>query len=110
METPFREFFAQGLADGGLRVVRFEFPYMAQRRRGGPKCPPDREDVLRKAWFEVIGRFREARLVIGGKSLGGRIASTIADETKVAGLVCLGLRSFSCASKPRKPFPINQRS
>ena len=48
MDTPFMEFFAQRLAEGGLRVVRFEFPYMAQRRLGGPKRPPDREDVLRQ--------------------------------------------------------------
>ena len=66
------EFFAQQLAEGGLRVVRFEFPYMAQRRLGGPKRPPDREDVLRQTWLEVISQLRKTRLVIGGKSLGGR--------------------------------------
>ncbi|MGA2257280.1 MAG: alpha/beta fold hydrolase [Thermoguttaceae bacterium] len=90
MDTSFMEFFAQGLAAGGLRVVRFEFPYMAQRRLGGSKRPPDREDVLRQVWLDVIRRSRETRLVIGGKSLGGRIASLIADEAQVAGLVCLG--------------------
>ena len=52
MDTPFLEFFAQGLAKGELRVVRFEFPYTAQRRRGGSKRPPDREDVLhRPGWI-----------------------------------------------------------
>ena len=99
METPFMDFFAQGLAGGGLRVVRFEFPYMAQRRRGGSKRPPDREDVLRKAWLDVIGQFRRTRLVIGGKSMGGRIASMIADEAGVAGLVCLGY-PFHPVGKP----------
>jgi len=63
---------------------------MAQRRLGGSKRPPDREDVLRQTWLEVIGQLRKTRLVIGGKSLGGRIASLIADEAQVAGLVCLG--------------------
>jgi predicted alpha/beta-hydrolase family hydrolase len=99
MDTPFLEFFAKGLADGGLRVVRFEFPYMAQRRLGGPKRPPDREEVLREAWLEVIGQHRGTRLVIGGKSMGGRIASMIADEAKVAGLVCLGY-PFHPVGKP----------
>jgi predicted alpha/beta-hydrolase family hydrolase len=54
MDTSFMDLFAQGSADGGLRVVRFEFPYMAQRRRGGSKRPPDREDVLCEAWLEII--------------------------------------------------------
>ncbi len=99
MYTPFMDFFAQGLADGGLRVVRFEFPYMAQRRRGGSKRPPDREDVLREAWLEVIDQLRKTRLVIGGKSLGGRIASMISDEAEVAGLVCLGY-PFHPVGKP----------
>jgi hypothetical protein len=99
MDTPFMEFFAQQLAEGGLRVVRFEFPYMAQRRLGGPKRPPDREDVLRQTWLEVIRRFRGNRLVIGGKSLGGRISSLIADEAQVAGLVCLGY-PFHPVGKP----------
>ncbi len=99
MDTPFLEFFAKGLADGGLRVVRFEFPYMAQRRLGGRKRPPDREDVLREAWLEVIDQLWETRLVIGGKSLGGRIASMIGDEAEVAGLVCLGY-PFHPVGKP----------
>jgi len=99
MDTPFMEFFAQGLADGGLRVVRFEFPYMAQRRLGGPKRPPDREEVLRQAWLEVIGQYRVPRLLIGGKSMGGRIASMIADAAEVAGLVCLGY-PFHPVGKP----------
>ena len=99
METSFMEFFAQGLAAGGLRVVRFEFPYMAQRRLGGPKRPPDRENVLRQTWLQVIGQLRKTRLVIGGKSLGGRIASMIVDEVQAAGLVCLGY-PFHPVGKP----------
>jgi len=90
MDSFFMQFFAHGLAEGKLRVVRFEFPYMAQRRLGGPRRPPDREDVLRQAWLDVILGFHGQRLVIGGKSLGGRIASMIADEAQAAGLVCLG--------------------
>jgi predicted alpha/beta-hydrolase family hydrolase len=99
MDTPFMEFFAEGLAKLGVRVVRFEFRYMAQRRTGGTKRPPDRENVLRETWLEVIDKVRTSRLVIGGKSMGGRIASLLADETEAAGLVCLGY-PFHPTGKP----------
>jgi predicted alpha/beta-hydrolase family hydrolase len=90
MDSPFMNTLAAGLAARGIRVVRFEFPYMHARREG-QRRPPDREPVLRKAWHQVIGELGGgAHLVIGGKSLGGRIASYVADEARVAGLVCLG--------------------
>ncbi|HEV7516120.1 MAG TPA: alpha/beta fold hydrolase [Thermoanaerobaculia bacterium] len=90
MDSPFMNTMAAGLAARGIRVVRFEFPYMHARREG-QRRPPDREPVLRKAWHQVIGDLGGASgLVIGGKSLGGRIASYVADEARVKGLVCLG--------------------
>jgi predicted alpha/beta-hydrolase family hydrolase len=90
MDTPFMNFFATGLADRGIRVVRFEFPYMASKRITGKSKPPDREPVLRETWLAVIEKLGHEGLVIGGKSMGGRIASLVADEAGVAGLVCLG--------------------
>ena len=91
MDSPFLNEFAAGLAAEGLRVARFEFPYMRARRSGGKSGAPDREPVLRGAWHDAIGTLGGGRnLVIGGKSLGGRIASMVADEESVAGLVCLG--------------------
>lgn len=90
MDTPFIAAFAEGLAARGVRVIRFEFPYMAERRRTGRKRPPDREPVLRQTWLDIIVSLGPERLVVGGKSMGGRIASLIANETGVAGLVCLG--------------------
>jgi predicted alpha/beta-hydrolase family hydrolase len=91
MDSPFMERIARGLARGGLRVVRFEFPYMARRRRGGRGGPPDPGPVLAERWRAVVREVGPARdLVIGGKSLGGRIASLVADELGVRGLVCLG--------------------
>jgi uncharacterized protein len=81
---------AAGLAARGLKVVRFEFPYMHARREG-QRRPPDREPVLRQTWLEVIERLGGGpRLVIGGKSMGGRMASYVADEAGARGLVCLG--------------------
>ena len=90
MDTDFMNAFAQGLGNRGLRVVRFEFPYMAGRRETGKGRPPDREPVLREMWHRVIESVKSKHLFIGGKSMGGRIASLIADEAEVAGLVCLG--------------------
>jgi predicted alpha/beta-hydrolase family hydrolase len=91
MDSPFMEEMARGVAGRGIRVVRFEFPYMAQRRDGGAKKPPNAARVLEQCWREVleITGARE-RTVIGGKSMGGRIASQIADEAEVLGLCCLG--------------------
>ena len=90
MDSPFMAAFAAGLAAEGIRVARFEFPYMAARRRDGRKRPPDREAVLLDTWRQLIARLGPEDLAIGGKSMGGRMASLVADETAVQGLVCLG--------------------
>ena len=90
MDSPFMAAFAEGLAERGYRVARLEFPYMAERRRSGRKRPPDRAEVLLDCWRSVVADLGARNLIIGGKSLGGRIASMIADETGVRGLVCLG--------------------
>lgn len=90
MDDPFLAAIAAGLAARGLRVARFEFPYMAARRSGARKGP-DRTPVLLDAWRAAIATLGGARdLVIGGKSLGGRMASMLADEVGARGLVCLG--------------------
>ncbi len=90
MDSPFMDRIAEGVAAAGWRVVRFEFPYMAARRATGAKRPPDRAPVLLDAWRSVIAGLGADTLVIGGKSLGGRMASLVADEARVRGLVCLG--------------------
>jgi predicted alpha/beta-hydrolase family hydrolase len=91
MDSPFMNTIAQAIAGDDVRVVRFEFPYMAARRAGGKRGAPDREPILLGSWRSVIAQLGDpSRLVIGGKSMGGRIASMVADEAGVAGLVCLG--------------------
>lgn len=100
MESPFLNHFAGALAEHGLRVARFEFPYM-DARRIGKKGPPNREPVLREAWHSVISSLGREGLFIGGKSMGGRIASLVADEAKVAGLICLGY-PFHPVGQPTK--------
>ena len=91
MDSPFMNTIAAGLAGAGLRVARFEFPYMRARREAGKRGAPDREPVLLDAWRAAIAKLGGGEwLIIGGKSMGGRIASMVADETQVRGLVCLG--------------------
>ena len=90
MDTPFMSYFAKGLADQGFGVVRFEFPYMAVRRKTGKKKPPDREPVLLESFRQAVRGEGTGRVFLGGKSMGGRMASMVADELAVAGLVCFG--------------------
>jgi len=103
MDSPFMNFFAEGLAMRVYRVARFEFPYMAARRETGKKKPPDRTPVLLETWRTVIDKIGADKLVIGGKSMGGRIASMIADEASVRGLLCLSYPFYGAgrAAKPR---------
>ena len=99
MDTSFMNAFAKGIAQASFRVARFEFPYMAARRESGRRGPPDREPVLRATWLKVVELLGAKRLIIGGKSMGGWIASMIAEEAGVAGLVCLGY-PFHPVGKP----------
>ena len=103
MDSEFMNVFANGLAQQGYRCVRFEFPYMAERRATGKKRPPDRQPKLLETWKTVIDHFGAESLVIGGKSMGGRMATMIADETNVRGVLALGYPFYGAgrADKPR---------
>src|SRR5256714_7434008 len=91
MDTPFLDEVARGVAAHRIRVVRFEFPYMAARRTTGKRGAPDRQPVLLQTWRDVVAELGGGeRLVIGGKSMGGRMATMVADELRVRGVVCLG--------------------
>lgn len=90
MDSPFMNEVAAALAGQGIRVIRFEFLYMAARRAGARK-PPDREAVLLDTWRTMIAAHRgEGPVFIGGKSMGGRMATMIADESKIDGVLCFG--------------------
>lgn len=101
MDSDFMNVIAAGLADQGLRVARFEFLYMIKRRDDGKRRPPDRAPVLLQSYLDVAAELGPENLIIGGKSMGGRIASMVADEAGVAGLVCLGY-PFHPPGKPDK--------
>ncbi len=83
---------SRAIARHGVTVVTFDFLYTHARRR-----VPDRNDVLERTWRAVLETARAradlpARLFIGGKSMGGRIATQVAasPEVEVQGLVLLG--------------------
>jgi uncharacterized protein len=100
MDSPFMETIAEGVGAAGWRVARFEFPYMNRRRESGKGGAPDPGPVLMKSWLDTIERLGgPGDLVIGGKSMGGRIASMVADDAGVRGLVCLGY-PFHPSGKP----------
>src|SRR5579863_6088785 len=102
MDSPFMQRVAEGVAASGVRVIRFEFPYMQQRRETGRRGAPDQQRHLMQSFRDAIDEVGGAgRLVIGGKSLRGRIASMVADEAGVLGLVCLGY-PFHPPGRPEK--------
>ena len=101
MDTPFMNTFARAVADKGIRVVRFEFPYMRARREGKRTGAPDRQPVLLDSWRETVREVATPNLFVGGKSLGGRMASMVADEIGARGLVCLGY-PFHPPGKPER--------
>jgi predicted alpha/beta-hydrolase family hydrolase len=96
--SPFMVKFATALASRGIETITFNFAYTEIGRR-----VPDRNDRLEAVWRRMIAAYRDGeigararRLAIGGKSMGGRIASQVAagkDEGAgdgIAGLVFLG--------------------
>jgi predicted alpha/beta-hydrolase family hydrolase len=105
MATPFMETIAKGVINAGVRVVRFHFPYMEDMLRSGIHKSPDGGKILRQSFSDVITHCVEhegvpyKNIVIGGKAMGGRVASMIADEHQVAGVICLGYPFHP----PRKP-------
>jgi predicted alpha/beta-hydrolase family hydrolase len=102
MDSPFMNTIAEHVAGAGIEVIRFEFEYMAKRREDGTRRGPDRAPKLIARFYEVLGLVGPpGEVVIGGKSMGGRIASMIADDVGAAGVVCLGY-PFHPPGKPER--------
>ncbi|MCW8876681.1 MAG: dienelactone hydrolase family protein [Kangiellaceae bacterium] len=88
----------------GIEVIRFNFPYMIKRQADGKRRPPDRQPKLIEAFEAQINEIPEERLlVIGGKSMGGRMASLLADSSdlvnRVPAVICMGF-PFHPPGKP----------
>jgi predicted alpha/beta-hydrolase family hydrolase len=99
MDSPFMDYFSTGLGKRAFRVVRFEYPYMASKRVTGKQKPPSREPVFRETCLKFIEKPGRVGLVIGGKSMGGRIASLVADEAGVAGWCAWAIPSIRSGSQ-----------
>jgi len=96
----------KALANAGLRIARFEFAYMASRRTtAGRKPPPRAEKVMTEYVAAVDALKATGPLIIGGKSMGGRVASMVCDDLfakgRIAGLLCLGY-PFHPVGKPEQ--------
>ncbi|MEO3480188.1 alpha/beta family hydrolase [Phaeobacter sp. CAU 1743] len=104
MDTPWMDTVAEGLDAQGFRVARFEFSYMSARRTGGSKRPPAKADTYAPEFLAAIDALGcDGPLIIGGKSMGGRVASLIAqdlyDAGRIKGMLCLGFPFHP----PKKP-------
>ena len=106
LTSDFMQQVSEGLAAKGIRVARFNFNYMQQRIETGSRRPPERAPHLMKQFIDVIQSLDQP-MVIGGKSMGGRMASLVAAESdieniqKVKGVACLGY-PFHPQGQPEK--------
>lgn len=95
-DSTFMEELSAALEREGIGTIRFEFPYMQKRRQDGKKRPPDREPVLLEYFSGVIDRVRAelgsgSLILVGGKSMGGRMASILASRRDdIDGVICFG--------------------
>lgn len=101
-DSEFMQDMAKALAAEGIEVLRFDFPYMQTMAETGKRRPPDRAPVLEEAYRKVIeGIDTDLPLFIGGKSMGGRMATHVMGHTAVSGAVVLGY-PFHPPGKPEK--------
>jgi uncharacterized protein len=96
----------KALAGAGLRIARFEFGYMASRRTAAGRKPPPRAEKVISEYVAAVDALKaKGPLIIGGKSMGGRVASMVCDDLfakgRVAGLLCLGY-PFHPVGKPEQ--------
>lgn len=95
-DSSYMEELSSALGREGIGTVRFEFPYMQKRRLDGKKRPPDREPVLLEHFSRVVDEVRAqlgagCKVLVGGKSMGGRMASILASQREgIDGVACFG--------------------
>ncbi len=79
MDSEWMNTITELLKNNGVEVHRFEFPYMIMRRKDGKKRPPNTLKVLLDTYSTIVNKF-DGKVFVGGKSMGGRIATMIADS------------------------------
>ncbi|WP_311944921.1 alpha/beta family hydrolase [Halomonas piscis] len=93
VNSPFMRQFVASLAGEGLQVLAFEFSYMQRMRETGRRRPPPPVATLVEEygrWHDLVARSVDGSLWVGGKSMGGRVASMLAARRAVDGLVIAG--------------------
>ena len=100
--SEFMQLMAEGISKHGINVVRFNFAYMQLAEELGKRRPPERADKL-LAHFNTVLSDVDSRLpiFIGGKSMGGRMASMLLEESNALGCICMGY-PFHPPGKPEK--------
>lgn len=100
MDSPWMDAITRLLVDRDVRVARFEFAYMAQRRTTGRRGGQPRAEAVLEEYRAAVAAIG-GPVVVGGKSFGGRVASMIADDVNAAGVVALGY-PFHPPGKPER--------
>jgi hypothetical protein len=109
MKSVFMTDVAERLGEKGLRVIRFNFPYMVKRAEDGKRRPPDRVPKL-LAVLEQVVKTLDRPVVVGGKSMGGRISSlllaenakrAVSDQLSILGCACLGFPFHAPGKEPK---------
>jgi hypothetical protein len=90
MSSEFMNYFSENLSDIGFYCIRFQFPFMTKQVKEEKKYPPDKLQILVNTWNSVLKIFDRKKIIIGGKSMGGRVATLIADSQNVNGVIALG--------------------
>lgn len=104
MDSDFMNEIAERMIATGISVYRFEFPYMAQRREDGKKRPPNKMPILEQCFLDQLVEVKslsDKPIFIGGKSMGGRVASLLESPIEIKGVICLGY-PFHPPGKPDK--------
>ena len=90
IDSPFMKYFHEALPQRGLLSVQFNFEYIEKGKKI-PDPQPKMQALYRQIVEEVAETERPRKIFIGGKSMGGRVASYIAGDTpQVSGLIFLG--------------------
>ncbi|SHM33418.1 alpha/beta fold hydrolase [Vreelandella subglaciescola] len=104
MDSPFMRQFVTALASYGVQTLSFDFAYMQQIQETGKRRPPPKMDVLvdeLRRWQALIQSAVAEPLWLGGKSMGGRVASLLAAQQPVDGLMIAGY-PFHPPRRPEK--------
>ncbi|MCW8108818.1 alpha/beta hydrolase [Alteromonas ponticola] len=103
--SDFMQTIANEIAQRDVEVLLFDFPYMQRIQQTGTRRPPDKMPLLETHFHEIITQSMQNQnsmpTFIGGKSMGGRVATLIADKCRIKGGVVFGY-PFHPPGKPEK--------